>query len=263
VTRRAGGGTVDGQARHGAHQANGTQGARRRRRAAVAAALLLAIAPGLEALGGAGVRAAAGPPCNSGTETDSGVTVTCTYSYTGSAQQFTVLPGVDTVTVEAIGTHGGAGDVVTATLTGLGGVPTLYVYVGGNGGTTGINGGNGGTTGINGGYDGAGGFNGGGAGSYAEAGGGGGASDVRTASGDLTTRLVVASGAGSSVKAGGGAAVSGNATVHSGGPGGGYYGSARPARRRSGLCGWRRSARSSPCYPRSTDDLHWGGALDY
>jgi len=191
-------------------------GARRRRAAVAAAALLLAMAPAI------GARAAAGSPCNSGTETDSGVTVTCTYSYTGGAQQFTAPAGVATVTVEAMGGHGGrgyfgpnggAGDVVTATLTRLGGVPPLYVYVGGSA------------------FDGRAGFNGGGAGTadansdpVFSGGGGGGAGDVRTASGDLHTRLVVAGGGGGGGAGtggvGGGSGGGGGAGIDGGGAGG-------------------------------------------
>jgi len=206
-------------------------GARRRRAAVAAAALLLAMAPAI------GARAAAGSPCNSGTETDSGVTVTCTYSYTGGAQQFTAPAGVATVTVEAMGGHGGrgyfgpnggAGDVVTATLTRLGGVPPLYVYVGGSA------------------FDGRAGFNGGGAGTadansdpVFSGGGGGGAGDVRTASGDLHTRLVVAGGGGGGGAnggagangggaggAGGAIGVGGGGAGNTGGGGGGGYGGA-------------------------------------
>jgi len=165
----------------------------------------LALAGGV---GGAGLaRAASGDCVTTGTQ------VTCTYTDTGGAQQFTVPAGVGAVTVEAIGGDGssgysggagGAGDVVTATLTGLGSVPTLYVYVGGNT------------------FDGTGGFNGGGAGFAPDlsGGGGGGASDVRTASGDLHTRLVVAGGGGGGGGGGGAAPTSGGAGGTAGGAGG-------------------------------------------
>ncbi len=141
---------------------------------------------------------AAGPPCNEGTASG----VTCTYSYTGAEQGFTVPTGVTTVSVTAVrapgaadsfnDAAGGYGSAVHATITGLTGGTTLFVDVGGAGAGD------------------VGGFNGGGQGGlgscsfgYSMSGGGGGASDVRTVSGDLSTRLVVASGGGG----GGGAAL--------------------------------------------------------
>jgi hypothetical protein len=137
----------------------------------------------------------------------SGSTVTCTFSSTGSEQTFTVPSGVTAVTVTAVGapggntaspSAGGFGAVVNATvpITALpAGTMTLYVEVGGAGG-----------------FDaclvrgaGVGGFNGGGSTTVCS-GGGGGASDVRTTSiqtvpdSQLTTsndsRLVVAGGGG-------------------------------------------------------------------
>jgi hypothetical protein len=122
----------------------------------------------------------------------SGATATCTYSYTGSEQSFTVPAGVGSVRVTAVGAPGGtatcgfgscggAGAVVTATVGLQSGTDTLYVEVGGTGQE-----------------DGGHAFNGGGSGAFA--GGGGGASDVRTVSADdpasLSSRLAVGGGGG-------------------------------------------------------------------
>ena len=86
----------------------------------------------------------------------------------------------------------------------------LYMYVGGTGqnGTT--------STTLH-----PGGFNGGGDGTYAGGSGGGGASDIRTALGNLSSRLVVAGGGG-----GGGYGCTGSSTTCLGGPGGGLTGGA-------------------------------------
>lgn len=201
---------------------------------AVAFVVLLTGAP---QRGLSGQAWAAGAPCNSGTETTSGTTVTCTYSYTGAEQQFTVPADVSSVTVTAVGgtggaspnpsygTPGGRGDVITAPLSGLAAGSTLYVEVGGNGGYS------------SNGTPGTGGFNGGGSGgsgnkaySNLGGGGGGGASDVRTLSrgtsttnDNLTTRLVVASGGGGSTYnsyAGGGGGGNGDAAPDNLGSGG-------------------------------------------
>ncbi len=130
--------------------------------------------------------ASAATPCGA----SGGATATCTYSYTGSEQTFTVPAGVGSVGVTAVGAPGGtatcgfgscggAGAVVTATVGLQSGTHTLYVEVGG--------------TGQN---DGGRAFNGGGSGGA----GGGGASDVRTVSADdpasLSSRLVVGGGGG-------------------------------------------------------------------
>lgn len=122
-----------------------------------------------------------------------------TFTFTGAEQQYTVPAGISQVTITAVGGKGsnpygtggtgGYGAAVTATVTLPAGTTTLYVEVGGNGGTFVDNGG----------------WNGGGQGAYygtlQSAGGGGGASDVRTAARTtaLTTtdsRLVVAGGGG-------------------------------------------------------------------
>jgi hypothetical protein len=136
----------------------------------------------------------------------SGSTVTCTFSATGSEQSFAVPAGVSSVTVTAVGGDGGSGGSgdqgasgvaggfgasVTGSLPVTGG-DTLYVEVGGNGQDDG----SGQTT--------TGGFNGGGGGSTSipdcVGGAGGGASDVRTLpmsnSGSLGSRLLVAAGGG-------------------------------------------------------------------
>jgi hypothetical protein len=142
----------------------------------------------------------------------SGSTVTCTFSSTGSEQTFTVPAGLSTVAATAVGGRGGGGgsnggaggfgDTVSGNLSVTGG-ETLYVEVAGNGGGQ------------------AGGFNGGAVGGTSAStcglgGGGGGASDVRTSSmsagGSLSSRLLVAAGGG-----GGG---TGSAACGIGGPGG-------------------------------------------
>ena len=151
-------------------------------------------------------------------------TVTCTYSYTGDEQQFTVPTGVTSINITGIAGKGGAGFLpgsfdgtpgvggFGATVTGTISVTpgeTLFVEVGGNGTSNSAGG--------------AGGFNGGGNGSSIggfASGGGGGASDVRTVScgspcdtleaTSLASRLLVAGGGG-----GGGAAFNVD-----GGPGG-------------------------------------------
>ena len=148
-------------------------------------AALLSVVMGLCALWAvalAGSAAALASNC-----TESGSTVTCTFSSTGSEQTFTVPAGVSSVTATAVGGVGAAGNSgggaggFGAEVTGdLSVIPAqvLYVDVAGNGaGTTG-------------------GFNGGGAsggGAGCAGGGGGGASDIRTspmsASGDTPACL--------------------------------------------------------------------------
>jgi hypothetical protein len=114
-----------------------------------------------------------------------------TFSYTGDVQTYIVPAGVNMLDATAVGGTGGTSDVrgfaggegavVTSDIPVTPG-QTLYVYVGGNG--------------AGGAYE-AGGFNGGGNGAPYDGGAsGGGASDIRTAAGDLTTRLLVAGGGG-------------------------------------------------------------------
>lgn len=115
-----------------------------------------------------------------------GTQVTCTFTFTGSAQSFTVPEGVTSLAVTATGGRGGnsetilggAAAVATGQLTVAAG-DALYIQVGGNGGDG----------------DGQAGYNGGGAGGTG-ANGGGGASDVRTGTGELADRQIVAAGGG-------------------------------------------------------------------
>jgi uncharacterized protein YjdB len=130
-----------------------------------------------------------------------GYSQTTTFSYTGLSQTYTVPPGVTLVSVTANGAQGGnAGDLSPSCHTGGRGSTatgvltvtpgqTLYVYVGGAGTTNGTNSFGGGA--------------GGGAGAPSCAGtvyggGGGGASDVRTGTGTLADRVLVAAGGGGS-----------------------------------------------------------------
>jgi hypothetical protein len=132
----------------------------------------------------------------------SGSNVTCTFTYTGNAQSWTVPDGVTQATFDVSGAQGGAdflgfapgglGGEATATISVTPG-ETLQVNVGGKGGN-GLDGGAGGTGGFNGGAA-------GGNGCCEGPGGGGGASDVRrdtNASGDfaLAERIIVAGGGG-------------------------------------------------------------------
>ncbi len=165
----------------------------------------LGVVAGVAALGLAGSAQALPANCS-----ESGLTVLCTFSYTGGAQSFTVPTGVSSVTVDALGAQGGAANVSG----GLGGETeapvsvsagdVLDVLVGGQGGPFGGVG----TPGFNGG--GAGGL--GGPGnplSGAAAAGGGGASDVRTGacaktlSCGLAARVLVGGGGGGSASGGG------------------------------------------------------------
>ncbi|WP_112298895.1 glycine-rich protein [Rhodococcus wratislaviensis] len=115
-----------------------------------------------------------------------GTQVTCTFTFTGSAQSFTVPEGITSLAVTATGGRGGnsetvlggAAAVATGQLTVAAG-DALYIQVGGNGGDG----------------DGQAGYNGGGAGGTG-ASGGGGASDVRTGTGALADRQIVAAGGG-------------------------------------------------------------------
>lgn len=108
------------------------------------------------------------------------------FYYTGGVQTWTVPAGVTSVTLETWGAQGGSngggtpgyGGYSTGTLSVTPG-QVLYIYVGGQGGTTG-----------------AAGYNGGGTGSSAR-GGGGGASDVRVSPPyGLANRVIVAGGGG-------------------------------------------------------------------
>ncbi|WP_370183080.1 glycine-rich protein [Rhodococcus wratislaviensis] len=115
-----------------------------------------------------------------------GTQVACTFTFTGSAQSFTVPEGITSLAVTATGGRGGnsetvlggAAAVATGQLTVAAG-DALYIQVGGNGGDG----------------DGQAGYNGGGAGGTG-ASGGGGASDVRTGTGELADRQIVAAGGG-------------------------------------------------------------------
>jgi hypothetical protein len=142
---------------------------------------------------GAGqARAALPPNC-----IQSASSVSCTYSSTGTEQKFSVPVGVGSVEIQAVGApggqgfaspsgaRGGAGAVATASLPVAGG-ETLYIEVGGAGGSYTARA--------------APGFNGGGQGGGRLSGGGGGESDVRFA--PLSTglnpdpRLIIAAGGG-------------------------------------------------------------------
>jgi hypothetical protein len=119
-------------------------------------------------------------------------TGTATFGFTGGEQCYTVPNGVTTLYVVAHGANGSGGTSNKPGGTGArveGRIPvtagqTLYVYVGGSGGTPG------------------GGYNGGGSGANNRGGGGGGATDIRTGSGALNTRLLVAGGGGGAGGAG-------------------------------------------------------------
>jgi outer membrane protein OmpA-like peptidoglycan-associated protein len=110
------------------------------------------------------------------------------FNYTGAMETYQVPEHVHALSVAAAGAAGGngiyaggRGATVSSTLAVTPG-STLYVYVGGNG--------------VGGAHN-AGGFNGGGSASqYNSGSSGGGASDIRTAAGDLASRLVVAGGGG-------------------------------------------------------------------
>jgi hypothetical protein len=119
---------------------------------------------------------------------------TGTFNFTGGEQCYTVPAGVASLYVVANGAPGSTG---TSPATAAGGkgahvegrisvspFQQLFVYVGGAGGIPG------------------GGYNGGGSGANNRGGGGGGASDVRTASGSLGTRVLVAGGGGGAGAAG-------------------------------------------------------------
>lgn len=133
----------------------------------------------------------------------SGTTCTITFAFTGDYYAWTVPSGTSSLTVDAKGAKGGKGMNSGSTATpGNGGrvqatlsvTPgsSLYLYVGGQGSSATTSG-----------STGTGGWNGGGRGGVGNGtgwsgGGGGGASDVRTAAGNLNTRLIVAGGGGGS-----------------------------------------------------------------
>ncbi len=179
---------------------------------------LLAACVGLLGLLGValpGSALAASPVCSRAE-----LTVSCTFTYVGAAQNFTVPSGVGVVTVDAYGASGGAsGELSTHVAGGKGAhvhaiVPVapgakLEVLVGGAAPENGTQGG---------------GFNGGGGSGCLGvgpllSGGGGGASDVRVAPYALGDRLVVAGGGG-----GGGGYGAGTGTDNVGGPAGGAAG---------------------------------------
>lgn len=124
---------------------------------------------------------------------------TATFPYTGTEQTYTVPAGTHLLRVTAIGGMGGSSNSLNRLSGGFGGrvsgtlsvTPgqTLYVNVGGNGANDGPV---------------RSGFNGGGntVGYPCCGGGGGGASDVRTVSGNLASRLLVAGGGGGGGNAG-------------------------------------------------------------
>ena len=146
----------------------------------------------------------AAPPAGAAPSCTGTTTVTCTFSFTGDTQSFTVPSGVTRLTIDVRGAQGGG--VAPDVKGGLGGEATqtipvtpgavLQVRVGGMGADA-FNGA-------------AGGFNGGGNGTRENGGGGGGASEVEG--------LIVAGGGG-----GGGNQTAGNKPA-SGGTGGGVAG---------------------------------------
>ncbi|MFC9552741.1 glycine-rich protein [Rhodococcus sp. NPDC056960] len=177
---------------------------------------------GLAVIGASGLLApsvavAAPAALPAGCVQGAGTQVTCTFTFTGSAQSFTVPDGITSLAVTATGGRGGNSSgtndailggpaaVASGQLTVAAG-DALYIQVGGNGGD--------GT--------GAAGYNGGGAGGEVS-GGGGGASDVRTGSGELADRQIVASGGGGAgdTYIGGGGNLMGSAGQAGGGGGGG------------------------------------------
>ena len=121
--------------------------------------------------------------------TPNGAQVTCTFSYTGAVQTWTVPAGVNAASVVLEGAQGGApqdlissgveggrGARVTATLTGLVAGERYEIRVGGAGGPA------------------TGGYNGGGTSELG--GGGGGGTDIRKAGAALNARRIVAGGGG-------------------------------------------------------------------
>ncbi|MFN8491577.1 MAG: glycine-rich protein [Caldilineaceae bacterium] len=159
---------------------------------------------------GAGMSTAfAAPVC-----TTSGTTVTCTYTYTGAAETFTVPAGVASVRIVARGAAGAAGFQYSPTdaLGGQGAEVSADLTVSPNQSLVLVVGGAP-TSGNCGDIRCIGGFNGGGS-SVAGGGGGGGASDVRVGGSGLAQRVLVAAGGG-----GGGASASCHVVI-AGGKGG-------------------------------------------
>jgi hypothetical protein len=175
----------------------------------IAAALTVGATIAITPVGAA--PAAGSPDALAANCTQSQQTVTCSFTYTGAEQQFTVPADVHAVAVAAVAAAGGgsgpgAGGTAGATVAATPG-STLFVEVGGSAAQGGFNGGGAaGTAVVTGG-----------------AGGGGGASDVRTVScgvtcpgtdASLNSRLVVAGGGGGS------GAVGPHAALGAGGSGG-------------------------------------------
>lgn len=114
------------------------------------------------------------------------------FAFTGAEQTFVVPQGVTQMEIEAFGAQGGVGTGPTGGVAGLGSSSkstvavtpgqTLFIYVGGQGGTGGS-----GTGGFNGGANG---------GSSGNGGGGGGSSDVRQGNNAIGSRVVIAGGGG-------------------------------------------------------------------
>jgi len=138
--------------------------------------------------------------------------VTVTFDYTGGQQTWVVPSGITSISVTAMGAQGGSGGGsgvggkgawVQTTLSVTPG-QTLYIYVGGQGGTP-TAGWNGGGLGANIGL------------SANFGGGGGGASDIRQGGTALTNRIVVAGGGGGAYNSG----VAGGAGGYNGAAGGG------------------------------------------
>ncbi len=199
--------------------------------------MLVATALALGAFAAAQARAALPAGCS-----ESGGTVTCTFSFTGGAKVFTVPADVTSVNVAAFGaqggdanvSNGGGGGEAQAALTVSPGDP-IEVRVGGQGarigfGQAGFNGGGAGGAGGMAGLD-----------SGETSGGGGGASDIRTGacaatvSCGLVARVLIGGGGGGSVAAGGpfsgagggGGSPSGGSGVGEGDGGGGGGGASQ------------------------------------
>jgi hypothetical protein len=207
--------------------------ARRRSLAGIGLAVAVGLGLAVALLAGPATVASAAPSMPSNcAQASVGANVTCSFGYNGAEQTFTVPAGVSQVTLTATGASGGGdsfsgsggfGGVATDTATVTPG-QTLYIEVGGQGGSVG----NGVTGGAGGGFGGGGGGGNGSPGEPPPDGlppgnggpGGGGASDVRTAPGSsgLTPtdpRLVVGGGGGG----GGCCSVAGGSAGSAGGNG--------------------------------------------
>ena len=188
--------------------ATGTSGFVFRRSSAAAAVAALAI---VMILGfSPGVASAAGPCGPTGVLSSSGSTDTCTFSYTGGDQTWTVPAGVTTASFDVQGAQGGNVETspgVSYTTGGLGGEATADLSVSPGATATVVVGGQGGSaSGCGGGGAGAGGFNGGAAGgmtgpSSCPGAGGGGASDVRIGGTALSDRVLIGGGGGGAADA--------------------------------------------------------------